>query len=337
MRIEQIQNPNDAWVIHREEAEALQNGPCDIYVLLDAISGYCFGQEVSANLPSAKKMKDLITKAISENSVRPKKILILKKDPLAQEIEEICNQLDIPFEAATQKEIDPFTSVFSEAFQDFKYKSRPNFDDEEFSQEELKAFIPETYGPCPCVSGKKFKFCCQKIFKNITFAMCEAQDGHLEKALFYMKQAEEKVGLTSEVLCRIAICWSYFDREKSSEFLEKSLKLNPNHPRTNYILGIEAVEKKDYLRAVKYYQTAINNHPHEDKFHLNETYNNMGTAYFYLKNFKMAKESWEKSLVCLPSDKTVRRNLYEFIYLNETVPKEIREISPFIEKYLNGK
>ncbi|MDH4467322.1 MAG: hypothetical protein QE271_04620 [Bacteriovoracaceae bacterium] len=337
MRIEQVQNPNDAWVIHREEVETLQNGPCDIYVIIEAITGQCLGQEVSANLPSAKKIKDLIKKASSEMSAIPKRILILKKDPLAQEVEKICHQLNIPYEAATQKEIDPFTSFFSKTFQEFKYKSPPNFDHEEVGQEELKAFIPETYGPCPCASGKKFKFCCQKIFKDITFAMCEAEEGHQEKSLFYMKQAEEKVGLTPEVLCRIAICWSYFDREKSSEYLEKSLKQNPNHPRTNYILGIEAVEKKDYQRAVEYYQTAVKNYPVEDKYHLNETYNNMGSAYFYLQNFKMAKESWEKSLVCLPSDHTVRRNLYEFIYANPIVPKEIREISPFIEKYLNGK
>jgi tetratricopeptide (TPR) repeat protein len=164
--------------------------------------------------------------------------------------------------------------------------------------------------------------------------MCDAQEGNLDKALFHMKQAEEKVGLTAEILCRYAICWSFYDRKKFKEYLKKALAKNPNHPRSNYIMGIESVAKKSYSKAIEFYQKAISNYPTEDRFHLNETYNNMGTAYFESDNFFMAKECWEKALINLPTDRMKKENLINFIYQNPNVPKQVREVSPFFKKYL---
>jgi len=243
----------------------------------------------------------------------------------------------VPFEALPAKDLQPHIRPFQESFKQFNSKGQSSPPDElsEVEQEELEAFIPESYGPCPCASGKKFKFCCQKAFKDITFAMCAAQEGRLDEALNYMKQAEGKVGRTAEIVCRIGICWSFFDEKKSDDYIKEAFKLNPNHPRTNYILGIEAVADEKYQEAIAYYQTAIDNYPPEDKFHLNETYNNLGTAYYQLKKFKEAKEVWEKALVLLPSDHMVKRNLFEFIYENPSVPKSLREISPFIAKCLS--
>lgn len=338
MKTLEIKNPNDAWIIHREEVETLQDGACDIYVILDAISGHCFSMETSKDLPSSSKMLSLIKTSCSKASITPKSIFILKKDPLAEVIEAICAGLKINFNTATKKELAPFTNKFSKSFRQFQMGNNPpntqGPEHDELSREEVKAFTPDTYGPCPCASGNKYKFCCQKTFKDITFAMCAAQEGNLNEALFYMGQAELKVGSTAEILCRYGICWSFFDRKKSDEYMKKALNKNPNHPRTNYILGINAVEKKNYKRAVTCYMKAIENYPTEDKFHLNETYNNLATAHYELGDFKTAKESWEKALVLLPSDKMVVNNLFRCIYSNPSVPEDIRTISPFIEKYL---
>jgi len=340
MKILEIKNPNDAWIIHREEIETLQDGVCDVYVILDAISGHCFGMETTKDLPSSSKILGLIKTSCSQANTTPKSIFILKKDPLAEVVGAICAGLQINFDTATKKELAQFTEEFSKSFRQFKMGNKVPLQEPEYediSREEVEAFIPETYGPCPCASGKKYKFCCQKSFKDITFAMCAAQEGKLEEALFYMGQAESKVGSTAEILCRYGICWSFFDRKKSDEYMKKALSENPNHPRTNYILGINAVEKKNYKKAITYYMKAIENYPPEDKFHLNETYNNLATAHYEIGDFKMAKESWEKALVLLPSDRMVVNNLYGCIYSNPSVPEDIRTISPFIEKYLKRR
>lgn len=264
MKVSEVRNLNDAWILHREEIETLQDGICDVYVILDAISGYCFAMETSKDLPSPSKLAALLEQSFTKAKTKPKSIFILKSDPLVEEISLICKELKIPFNTALKKELTPFINDFLVAFRELKTgQQEPTqiTEDDLVSQEEVEAFIPETYGPCPCGSGKKYKFCCQKAFKDITFAMCDAQDDRLDKALFYMGQAESKIGLTPEILCRYAICWSFFDRVKSDEYLSKAIAENPNHPRSNYILGLNSVEDEDYDAAIIYYKKAIEHYP----------------------------------------------------------------------------
>jgi tetratricopeptide (TPR) repeat protein len=327
--------PNEAWILHREEIETTVDGSCNIYVLLDAYSSFCFGQEISVDLLSEKSIRNLFNSARTKAEVWPKKVLILKSDPMAESLNVICHDLDIPFEALPAKYLRPYLQHFKDSFRQFKQGTDVLTRDlSETEKEELEAFVPSSYDPCPCASGKKFKFCCQKAFKDITFAMCEAQDGNLDEALKFMKQAEDKVGRTAEILCRYAICWSFFDMKEFRKYLAQAIELNPNHPRANYVSGIEAVAEKKYEDAIKFYKTAIEHYPQNDKFHLNETYNNLGTAYFELKKYKEAKEVWEKALVLFPTDEMVKRNLFEFIYDNPGIPKALQKISPFIGKYL---
>ena len=329
--------PNQAWILHRDEVTTTINGVCNIYALLDAYSGYCFAHVISIDLPYSKQIINLLKSAHSEISAWPTQILILKTDPLLEPFQAICSGMKIPLIELTAKDLKPFIREFKESIREFG-KTKELLDSppplSEVERAEIDAFVPDSYAPCPCASGKKYRFCCQKSAKDITFAMCAAQDGDRDEALNFMKRAEEKVGRTSEILCRYAICWSFFDMNKSNAFLEEAIKLNPKHPRTNYILGIEAVADNEFEKAIVFYKTAIANYPNEDKFHLNETYNNLGTAYYSLKRYKEAKEAWETGLVLFPLDQMVKKNLFEFIYENPLVPKEIREISPFIAKYL---
>jgi tetratricopeptide (TPR) repeat protein len=277
--------PNQAWILYREEMITIEDGSCNIYVLMDAFSSFLFGQEVSIDLPTQKSILGLLKNAKSKSGTWPQQLLILKKDPFTETLHEISSELSIPLKELTSKEIQPLVKHFRDTFRQFKM-GNPNEDEvrpmTDLEEEELEAFIPDTYSPCPCASGKKFKFCCQKILKEITFAMCDAQDGHLNKALKYMKDAEAKVGRTAEVVCRYAICWSFSDSEKSQTLLKEALSINPNHPRSNFIMGIDSVAKNEFEKALEFYQIAIDNYPEGDRFHLNETYNNMGTGIHYL-------------------------------------------------------
>lgn len=333
---------NQAWILHREEIETVHDGVCNIYVLLDAYSLHCFAQELSLDLPASSKIISALESAFLQAKSRPQQILISKTDPFLKTFEDICKDLKIPMVEHTNNDLLPFVKPFKDSFQQFQKRSSRSVlqssaseMDSDVEQEELRAFVPDSYSLCPCASGKKFKFCCQKIFKDITFAMCAAEEGQLEESLRFMKVAEEKVGRTAEVVCRTAICWSYYNMDKFRLLLKEAIEINPKHPRINYILGIEAVTAEEYETAVRFYQAALENYPQEDKFHLNETYNNLGTAYFRLKKYKEAKDAWEKGLVIFPTDKMTKNNLFKYIYDNPTISKNLQEISPFIKKYLD--
>ena len=58
----------------------------------------------------------------------------------------------------------------------------------------------DSYSPCPCGSGKKFKWCCQPIHEDVARAMRLEQEGQHESALRAMdevvaKHADQSGGL----------------------------------------------------------------------------------------------------------------------------------------------
>lgn len=181
-------------------------------------------------------------------------------------------------------------------------------------QDSLKYFIPDSYDFCPCASGKKYKFCCKRIFREVMGAMTAAEEGKLSEALEWITKAKYIIGETAEVICREAIVYSFFNIKKSEEILDKCLAINPNHPRSHYLRGIMLNDQGDIQGAIVEYEMAIANYPKSDHFHLNEAYNNLGTAFHALNDLTKAKIAWEQALVHLPSDKMTKRNLEEFIY-----------------------
>ncbi len=85
---------------------------------------------------------------------------------------------------------------------------------------------------------------------------------------------------------------------------------------------------------MKAYEQAIEHYSVTDKFHLNETWNNLGTVFYDLGQFAKAKGAWEQALVYLPSDIVTKRNLREFIYENSDIPEALRTPSPFVARYM---
>ena len=206
-------------------------------------------------------------------------------------------------------------------------------DIDEMDRESAKQMIPDTYAPCWCASGKKFKFCCKPILREIIGAMAYAEEGRKDEALKQIAEAKRIAGETPEVLCREALVWTHFDSAKATALLDKSLAANPNHPRANYVRGIDLKTKGDFAGAIAAYSRTIESYPKTDRFHLNETYNNLGNTYFESGEAAKAKAAWEQALILMPSDKTVRRNLAEFIYTNPSLPAAERTPSPFVSKF----
>lgn len=342
-------NPDEAWVIHREDIDTVIDGDCHIYFLLDAYSAFCFGQELGKDIPSAAVCEKLLKDANLQARRWPKEILISKKDPLAETVLKVADNLKLHAEALPPSELAHLVAPLKKSFANFKMGNMapPEMDLEDLEeeeifleefladeQEELEAMLPDPFDPCPCASGKKYKTCCRPIFREITNAMASSEQGFLDDALNFMELAKEKVGLTAEVLCRYGICWSFEDPEKAEDYLRRALKKNPKHPRSNYIFGIISKENGNLDESVKFYKKAIENYPVEDKYHINEALSNLGTVYYDKGDYQQAKDTWEKALVTFPDDMVARNNLYEFIYDNEKLPKELRKVSPFIENFL---
>ncbi|MCB1181045.1 MAG: tetratricopeptide repeat protein [Chlamydiia bacterium] len=194
-------------------------------------------------------------------------------------------------------------------YQQFREQLKNNQRDVDEAAEQM---IPQPYSPCTCASGKKFKFCCKPIFHCVVEAMCAAEDGLHEEALQWISKAEKIVGNTAEVLCRKAIIYSFTDRQRYVEYLQKCLEVNPQHPRAHYLKGIDSNKKGDYEAAIAAYLKAIQYYPSTDHYHLNEVYNNLANVYHQIGEHTKAIAAWKTALEYSSTDKMARMNLQKF-------------------------
>jgi len=314
---------NEAWLIFRlRNFITIAGKPADVYLLLDIGRDHLFGHLIFTDeLPSLNEVDELFSNAFDLVQSWPDTLFIIEHDPGESLIRNVASKYGISVKKDSYLSFVDIISSVENSFSRFRGSS---VIDEE-SYESALSLLPDSYDPCSCGSGKKYKFCCKPFFKEIVCAMNDAEDGKMMSALRWMDKAKNKAGETPEILCRYAIVYSFFDKDKADEYLARCLDLFPGHPRANYIKGIDLKNKGDYEGSIKAYKAAINNYPYSDRYHLNESWNNLGSAYYEIQNFAQAKRAWEKALDYMPNDKLARDNLKFMIYENPDVPDTLKK------------
>src|SRR5260370_28651412 len=96
----------------------------------------------------------------------------------------------------------------------------------------------DLYAPCPCGSGKKFKWCCQPIHVQITRAFQQDAEGQHDVALRTMEEITAEHGGNPEVWGRKAQLLYQMDKVDDAEnALQKAFDLNPNYPFGHFLRG----------------------------------------------------------------------------------------------------
>ena len=329
---------DEAWIVTRLDSMIqVEERPIDIYVLMDAGSAYAFGHiAFIGETPSKKEFKALFRRARKQSKRWPTKIYIPKEDPSEAIVKSLATDVGMILEPIPGPYLDLIVGPIKEGLMNFQSGPEETPSDPELAaeRESARSLIPDSYDLCPCASGKKFKFCCKVIFREVAEAMCAVETGKVDEAIKWLDQAKNKVGETAEILCRYGIAYALRSEDQYIDFLSRALTVNPNHPRTHYLYGLHYRQKGLLNEAVLAYEKAIQNYPVTDKYHLNETWNNLGTVYFDLSQFDKAKGAWEKALIYLPSDKVTKDNLREFIYGNPRLSQDLRTPSPFVARYM---
>lgn len=327
------------WVLARSDA-MVGNSPVDVYLIVDAPSLYVHAFEsVAGESMSTKVAQGLLTKAFESRGAWPPRLAVPKGDPSAAVIARLAAAKRIAVAERPLWELAAYVAPVLESFarQGFSVAGLSDLPPRSNEAESAQAMIPDSYDRCPCASGAKYKFCCKKIFREVVHAMAAVEEGDHGEALRWMKEAEKIAGLSAEVLCRYAIVYSYLDQEQSAIYLRQCLEKNPQHPRAHYLLGIDHREHERLDAAIDEYRKAIENYPRSDRFHLNETWNNLGTAYHELGDLAQAKEAWETAIMLMPSDEMSVQNLLNCICDNADLPAALREPSALVAQMLKRK
>ena len=328
--------PKEVWVISRIQVPLfVEDGEVDIYVLIDAGSGYIFGQLLyDTPLPSAGELKAMLKRARKSQKSWPKKLIVPKEDPAIDILTNIAVSSKFDLEIVPTPKLEAMLSPIAEGLRKhmMNLPQKPEYDSP--PGEQAKDLLPDAYDPCPCASGKKYKFCCRVIMREVVEAMCAAEDGHLKEALEWLEKAKGKVGETAEVLCRYSIAYSFTNQQESDRYLQLALEKDSKHPRCHYILGLKYRQEEKFEKSIEEYELALKYYPATDKYHQNESLNNLANVYYEVGQIDKAKGAWEKALVMMPHDQLTKDNLLRFIYNNDGLTAEQRKPSPFVSRLL---
>jgi tetratricopeptide (TPR) repeat protein len=99
--------------------------------------------------------------------------------------------------------------------------------------------MTDAYAPCPCGSGKKFKWCCQPIYAGIGRAFEQDAQGQHEAALRIMNELTTEHSGNPEAWGQKAkLLYGHGKLEEAEEALERAFAINRNYP---YGLLLKAV------------------------------------------------------------------------------------------------
>lgn len=118
------------------------------------------------------------------------------------------------------------------------------------------AFDP--YSPCPCGSGKKFKWCCQPIYADIDRALRQHNEGQHEVALRIMGEVVAANPGNPEAHGRFAqLLYVNGKLDEAETALQKAFALNPNYPFGYYLRGLFRQNEGESVGALLLFRKAI--------------------------------------------------------------------------------
>src|SRR3712207_5399570 len=96
----------------------------------------------------------------------------------------------------------------------------------------------DLYAPCPCGSGKKFKWCCQPIHAQIQRAFQLDQEGQHEAALRAMDEVVAQHADNPEAWGRKAqLLFEAGQPADAEQALDKALAINPQYGFGHFLKG----------------------------------------------------------------------------------------------------
>jgi tetratricopeptide (TPR) repeat protein len=161
----------------------------------------------------------------------------------------------------------------------------------------------DLYSPCPCGSGKKFKWCCQPIHGQISRAFDQDADGQHEAALRTMDEVVAEHPGNPEVYGRKAQLLYQNGRVDDAEAaLEQAFAINPGYPFGHLLRGMFRQQEGEIPGALLLFRKAAELYDPEAKDILAQVYASIAECELKLNRPVAARAALKISQHCRPSD-----------------------------------
>jgi tetratricopeptide (TPR) repeat protein len=189
----------------------------------------------------------------------------------------------------------------------------------------------DPYAPCPCGSGKKFKWCCQPIHVQITKAFQLDAEGQHEAAMRMMDDLAVEHSGNPEVWGRKAQLLYQMDKPDEAETaLQKALDLNPNYPFGHYLRGRFRHFEGEIPGALILFRKATDLYDPEARDVLAQIYAQIAECELTLNRPVAARAALETAVHFDPTNDSLRKSLGEVFGENARLPVTARREHRFL-------
>jgi tetratricopeptide (TPR) repeat protein len=122
--------------------------------------------------------------------------------------------------------------------------------------------VVDPYGPCPCGSGEKFKWCCQKVEAYAERAQRLHENGQIDAALAALEEGLRKQPDNSWLLVRKALILTGEGKpDEAKPILERVVALQPGHMGAHGLLVRVVIETEGPVAGAAQLQQALSAAP----------------------------------------------------------------------------
>src|SRR5438105_647765 len=183
----------------------------------------------------------------------------------------------------------------------------------------------DLYSPCPCGSGKKFKWCCQPIHQQISKAFEQDANGQHEAALKTMDDVAAEHPGNPEVWGRKAQLLYQMDKADEAEAaLQKAFEINPNYPFGFYLKGKFRQYEGELAGALILFRRAAELYDPEAKPLLSQLYGLIAECELKLNRPVAGRAALEIARRCTPEDPELSQDLQTLFGDTSRYPESAR-------------
>jgi tetratricopeptide (TPR) repeat protein len=182
----------------------------------------------------------------------------------------------------------------------------------------------DLYSPCPCGSGKKFKWCCQPIHGQIEKAFRLDADGQHEAALRTVDEVTDAHPSNPEAWGRKAQLLFQNNRlDEAESTLQKALEINPSYPFGYLLRGLFRQHEGELAGALLLFRKAAELYDPEAKDILAEVYSLIADTELRLNRPVASRAALEISLH-LQANPDLSREMDELFGAKSHLPEAAR-------------
>jgi tetratricopeptide (TPR) repeat protein len=139
--------------------------------------------------------------------------------------------------------------------------------------------LVEPYSPCPCGSGQKYKWCCQKVEAYVERAQRLLDNGQYESALKPLDEGLAQVPENGSLLLRKAMVHLHLNQiDPGRSALRRLLEKHPGHLGGSILMTRLALDTEGPVQGIAQFQQALSSQRREDRVQLGNLASFLGSA-----------------------------------------------------------